>query len=311
MDSIGARQGWIAAATALLMAGCSGGGDGGSPNGASLSVSLADAPVDDVAEVHVKIDAIWIKPSDGEAYELPLASGPQTLDLLAHSQDHAALLIDGASIAAGSYDWLAMDVSATFDGVYDSYVMTQTGGQVELRVPSGRVRLVDGFDVAANQAVKLMFDWDLRKGLVGPPGQPGYMLKPAFRVIDVSEYGVLRGTVALGTLTATGDPNGCLADDANVDIGNVVYIFAGSDVAPDDVDGVDPDPIATAAVSQDANGDYTYRTLLAPGEYTVAFTCQAANDDPSTDETGGPKELQFVGTTNETVTGDLETVADF
>ena len=227
------------------------------------------------------------------------------------SQDHAALLIDGASIPAGSYDWLAMDVSATFDGVYDSYVMTQTGGQVELRVPSGRVRLVDGFDVAANQAVKLMFDWDLRKGLVGPPGQPGYMLKPAFRVIDVSEYGVLRGTVAMATLTATGDPNGCLTDDANIDVGNVVYVFAGSDVVPDDVDGIDPEPVATADVSQDANGDYTYRMLIAPGDYTVAFTCQAANDDPAVDETGLPAELAFVGTMNETVTGDTETVADF
>src|SRR5436190_647963 len=111
------------------------------------------------------------------------------------------------------------------------------GGQEELRVPSGRVRLVDGFEVGANQAVVLLFDWNLRKGLVRPPGQPGFMLKPAFRMLDVKELGVLKGTVALTTIVATGDPNGCAKDNADPDVGNIVYVYAGSGIAPDDVDG--------------------------------------------------------------------------
>jgi hypothetical protein len=304
-------SGYAALAATALLAGCSGGGDTTIDSGTSLSVSLMDAPVDGVTQVNVKIESIAVKPSGGPAFDLPLVRAPFNIDLLAHTDQNAALLIDEAAVPAGSYEWLRMNVSAEFDGVYDSYVMTAVGGQEELRVPSGVVRLVSGFEVEANRALRLLFDWDLRKGLVNPPGQPGYLLKPAFRVMDVSTYGVLKGTIAMTTLTGAGDPNGCLADDADVAIGNVVYVFAGSGVVPDDIDTIDPEPVATAVVAQNAAGDFVYRMLLEPGEYTVAFTCQAANDDPETDQTGSIDEIEFLPTVNRTVTGSVDEVADF
>jgi len=65
-----------------------------------------------------------------------------------------------------------MDVAAERN-VRDSYVMTEAGGEeeIELRVPSNRVRLVGGFEVPPNKSLQLLFDWDMRKGLVYPPGQ--------------------------------------------------------------------------------------------------------------------------------------------
>jgi hypothetical protein len=186
--------------------------------------------------------------------------------------------------------------------------MTKTGGQVELRVPSGRVRLVGGFTVEPSQAVQLLFDWNLRKGLVAPPGQPGFFLKPAFRVIDVTELGKLSGTVALATLNATGDPNGCLSDDANLDVGNAVYVFAGDAITPDDVDAIDPDPVTVIPVEPNAAGDYVYRTVIAPGTYTIAFTCQAGKDDPSD---GMSDDLIFVAPVTRTIAADVEVVVDF
>ncbi len=299
-----------AMASALALAACSGGSGSSSNGNASLSVSLMDAPVDGVTEVHVKIDKIWLKPTDGPATELALANGPITLDLLGLSDQNAALLIDSATVPPGTYDWLRMDVSADFDGVYDSYVVTDVGGQEEIRVPSGSVRLVDGFEIGANQAVKLLFDWDMRRGLVDPPGQPGYLLKPAFRVLDVDALGVLQGTVSMDTIMSSGDPNHCLADDTDPTVGNVVYVFAG-DVAPDDVDGIDPDPIATAAVEQNSSGDFVYRTVIAPGDYTVAFTCQAVNDDPEVDESTTASPIEFLPPVTQTVTADTPTVVDF
>ena len=234
-----------------------------------------------------------------------------------------ALLIDGASVPPGSYEWLRMDVSADFDGVYDSYVVTDTGGQEEIRVPSGSVRLVGGFEIGANQAVKLLFDWDMRKGLVHPPGQPGYFLKPAFRMLSVDQLGVLSGTVgadvlsgtvAMDTIMGSGDPNHCLADDPNdPTVGNVVYVFAG-DVAPDavdDIDGIDPDPLTTIDVTQNDAGDFVYRTLIAPGDYTIAFTCQAANDDPEVDESATMTPIEFLPAVTLTVTADVPAVVDF
>lgn len=283
-----------ALAAALVLAGCSGRGDSGSSGQTSLSVSLMDAPVDGVTAVHVRITGISLKPQSGPAVDLTLANGPRTVNLMELTDTNAAILVDDAVIEPGHYEWLSMDVSAEHDNVMDSYVMTATGGQEELRVPSGRVRLVSGFDIPENQATQFLFDWDMRTGLVDPPGLPGYLLKPAFRMLEVSVFGVLTGTVANETITLAA--NACNADDANLDLGNVVYIYAGSNVTPDDIDGTG-DPIATADVAPVA-GIYRYRVVLSPGNYTVAFTCQGADDQPETGET-----VVFLPPVNVTITG--------
>jgi hypothetical protein len=299
----------------LCLAGCSGGsstdnstsglglgaGGAGGPGTSSLSVSLIDAPVDDVKEVHVEIAAMWIKPSDGPAFELPLENAPVTVDLLSLTDDNAAILVDNAAIEAGSYEWLSMDINGQIDTVFDSFVVTNTEEmlEVEIFVPSGRLRLVSGFEATANQALQLVFDWDMRKGLVHPPGLGGYILKPAFRIIDMAAYGSLHGSIPVATVML--EDNNCNADNEidDLDVGNSVYIFEGADAEIDDVDGVDPDPIATVdAVLNEESTDYEYNTLLPYGSYTVAFTCQAANDLAESNEYGNDES-------------DLDTVAFF
>jgi hypothetical protein len=270
------------------VAGCSGGGgDSSAPQRSTLSVSLMDAPVDGVTAVYVRITSMWIKPAgNGPAVELPLRNGPVTVNLLELTDTNAAILVDNATIEPGSYEWLAMDIAAERN-VRDSYVMTETGGEeeIELRLPSNRLRLVGGFDVPPNQAVRLLFDWDMRKGLVFPPGQGQYMLKPAFRMLEVTAY-ALQGTIAATTVGTDLNPatNNCAADD-NVDltVGNVVYVFEGA-VTPDDVDEGTDDPIATVEATRNAAGDYVYRTLIRPGTYTVVFSCEAGNDNPLGDD---------------------------
>jgi uncharacterized protein DUF4382 len=294
------------AALVLAIEACSGSGSDADP--ATLSVSLMDAPVDGVTAVNVEITAVWLKGPDGPARQLPLTHAPMTVNLLGLTEENAALLIDAAPIEPGRYEWLAMDVNADFDNVYDSYVDTSTGGREELRVPSARVRLVSGFEIGPNQAVQLLFDWSLRQGLVDPPGQPGYLLKPAFRVIDVAELSVLRGTVAMTTISDAA--NDCNADvtDSDLDVGNSVYVFAGDSVTPDDIDGSDPEPIATIDALRNPAGDYEYRTVIAPGTYTIAFTCQAAKDDPTD---GANDDLEFVAVETRTITADAEVAIDF
>ena len=135
-----------AAISAIMLAGCSGGSDSGG-NGA-LSVSLMDAPADNVTQVQVQITGLWLKGPGGPATKLPLASPTITVDLLDHATEGtAAVLLDSVSIPAGKYEWLEMEVNAEFDNVFDSFVMTTAGGQEELQVPSRRLRLVSGFDV--------------------------------------------------------------------------------------------------------------------------------------------------------------------
>jgi hypothetical protein len=309
MIRIDNRCHWVLAATALCLYGCSGGGGGGDGGGdggsgtavgagsnsgtgldtTSLSVSLIDAPVDDVKEVNVQIAAMWLKPSEGPAFELPLEGAPITVDLLSLTEDNAAVLIDNAAIEAGSYEWLAMDINGQIDNLFDSFVVTDTEAmmEIEIFVPSGRLRLVDGFEAEANQALQLVFDWDMRKGLVNPPGLGGYILKPAFRIIDMTAYGSLHGSIPVITVTA--EDNACNVDNdvEDFDVGNAVYIFEGLDSEIDDLDGNEPEPLATVdALLNIDRTDYEYRTLLPYGDYTVAFTCQAANDLAESDELG-------------------------
>jgi hypothetical protein len=301
-----------ALATLGLVACSGGGGDSPTPTEPSkISISLMDAPVDGVTAVYVKITSMWIKPEGGPAAELPLTTKPMTVNLMELTDTNAAILIDEAVIEPGSYEWLAMDVAAERN-VRDSYVMTETGGEeeIELRVPSNRVRLVGGFEVPPNESLQLLFDWDMRQGLVYPPGQRQYMLKPAFRMLDVTAYGVLKGTIAAATVGTSLDPatNNCASDDkVDLTVGNVVYVFEGN-VTPDDVDGAD-DAIATVEATPNEAGDYVYRTLLEPGTYTVVFSCEAGNDDPEADD-----DITFlnpVGSTNPTTSQGNTTIVNF
>ena len=306
-NRLGSMAGGLALAT---LAGCSNGGDS-SPDTALLSVSLMDAPVDGVTAVWVRITSIAIKPAGGPPVELELTKTPIDVDLLALTETNAAILIDEAVIQPGRYEWIAMDIAAQ-PNVRDSYVLTETGGEeeIDLFVPSERLRLVSGFEVSPNEAVQFLFDWDMRQGLVYPPGLGRYLLKPAFRVLDVTEYGVLRGTIAASTVGTSLDPatNDCASDDdEDLDVGNVVYVFEAS-ATPDDVDGTD-DPVATVQAARETTGDYTYRTVIAPGDYTVVFTCEAGNDDPTEED-----EIAFVnpvGATNPILNTGNTTTVDF
>jgi hypothetical protein len=104
------------------------------------------------------------------------------------------------------------------------------------------------------------------------------------------------GTAALdatfnltGQASLSGGVDSSLVDRSGV---NGVYLYAGS-VVPDDRGGAGAQPLAVATVAQD-NGacTFSYRfDALPAGSYTVAFTNQAANDNPSVDDA-----ISFSGT---------------
>lgn len=298
-------RGLISWAILASLSACSGSGSQQEAANGRLSLGLIDMPTADVAELWVEFTGVTLKPSDGPAFDIDF-DAPMDLNLLELTADNAATLLDGHSVPAGRYEWIALKVNAQFDGTMDSYVVLQTGGveevDVELQVPSGShngLRLVSGFTVTSNQETSFVIDWDVRKALVRPVGQPGYFLRPALRIVDMTEFATLTGVVSMDAVTATDCTN-----DLSLGTGNAVYIFEGLGVMPDDIDGNAPDPVATADVAADANGDYRYKALLTPGDYTVAFTCQADSDAPEADDT-----ISFVGTTDVSLAnGDMKEV---
>lgn len=306
-----------AAATtaAVLLGACSGGGDGidSTSGSGSLSLSLIDAPVTEVDQIWLTITQINVKPAGGSPIEFPLDPVIRT-DLITLDVDNAQDLLENEAVPAGQYEWIELEVDADFDSqTDDSWVVTNVGGVEELRVPSGSVRLVSGFTVTADRATRFVIDWDMRRGLVNPPGQAGYLLRPAFRVVDMTEYGTLSGIVETALITS----DACDDDGGSYDVGNAVYVFQDPEpdedavgASPDDIDGDDADgadPLATIDVDPGPDGPYVYGTILSPGAYTLALTCLAGYDDPQTNDA----DLSFIATVDVEIVAGAETVHDF
>ena len=158
---------------AILFCAAAAAGCGGSSSGTgTVSVSLMDRPVDNVTALYVTIDKVRIKrQGDGPAEELPMTTAPLTVDLLSLTDENAAVLVDEAIVEAGTYNWVEFVIDDS--DITKSYAMTTTGEQtpVDVDVPSGSIRLVSPFEVAENQAVRFLFDWEVSTGLTEAVGR--------------------------------------------------------------------------------------------------------------------------------------------
>ncbi len=289
---------------ALLAAstGCGGGGGGDGGTG-TLTLSVTDAPVDGASAVVVEFTGVELKPAGGERVVFDFDS-PRQIDLLALQGGASTPLLDGVEVPAGDYNWIRLAVNAELD-VLDSYVELGGGARISLFIPSGAetgLKLHSGFTVAQGGIADFTIDFDLRKSVHDPVGQPDFHLRPSLRLVDNLEVGSVSGTVSSELVTDAGCTNGI-----NHDMGNAVYIYAGAGATVDDV-GSANEPLASAIVSLDPDTqEYRYEIgFVAAGSYTVAFTCQAADDDPVTDDA-----ITFVGAADIGVTAGFDTIHDF
>lgn len=287
------HQKLVVMASLGMLAGC--GSD--SDDSARFSLAITDAPIDEATQVVIEFTAIELKPRNGSSVVINLAS-PQSIDLLALQNGETTTLIDQHTIAAGEYDWVRLAVNAEFDNVYDSYIVFDNL-QHELFVPSGAqtgLKLNQGFTVAEGQTAHFVIDFDLRKSIVEPVGQPGYFLKPTLRLIDLQQVGALSGEIAEARII-----NLCQGEKLGA-----VYVYSGVDVTPDDVDGRDPEPLTSVLVYRD-DDRYRYHVgFLAPGNYTAAYTCDAVNDLPESDQ-----PLVFTTAANVSITANATTTLNF
>jgi len=274
----------------LVLAGCGGSSGGNSGTGAStgtLSMQITDAAVDNAQYVYIQFHGLELQSADGKRTTLyycedPMNPGgtivstdacttspkPMQIDLLALNSGLADSLLDSFTLPSGDYSWLRLMVDTN---PMESYIVVG-GTPYDLTIPSGAetgLKVNRGFDVPAGGSANFTIDFDLRKSVHLANGK--YMLRPTLRMVDNTMVGAIAGTVAQSLV-----PGGCTP---------AVYVFAGSGVTPDDIDGIAPDPVTTANVTQDNNGIYRYNAaFLEAGSYTIAYTCQAALDDPDTND---------------------------
>ena len=97
--------------------------------------------------------------------------------------------------------------------------------------------------------------------------------------------------------------------DGDVDTHNAAYVYSGHNVTPGDIDEASPsnvEPVTTTMIQYDnATGLYIFEAaFLAPGDYTIALTCNADReviDENDNGDDGDPNDddaLKFFGVQN-------------
>src|SRR6266404_3733225 len=244
---------------------------GGSGSSGKMTLAVGDAPVDGAQAVVVKFTGVELTANSGNPVDITFAT-PKTIDLLTQSGTASAVLFS-QPIRAGDYGQIRLMVTA--DGSANNSYVTLSDGTVHgLQVPSGSetgLKLVSGFTVPSSGVVDYTIDFDLRKAITCPPGQaPACILKPVERLVDNTSVGNIQGQIT-STL-----PSGCTPG---------VYLYSGAVTKPEDMNSNasgDPNqPLASKVPVATSVPPYYYQfTFLPPGTYTVAFTCEAAQDIP-------------------------------
>jgi hypothetical protein len=287
----------LLATTALGLSACGGSsGDTG-----QLKMAVADAAVDGAQAVVVKFTGVELTGNSGNPVDITF-NQPKSIDLLNESGTASAVLFD-QPIPAGSYGQIRLMVVA--DGnPSNSYITLSDGTMHGLQVPSGSetgLKLVSGFTVPSSGVVDYTIDFDLRKAITCPTGQaPVCTLKPAERLVDNTTVGNIQGVVS-NTLV----PNGCTPG---------VYLYSGMVTKPEDMYSAAAasdtnQPLASKVPVANSQPPYYYQfTFLTPGTYTVAFTCQANQDNPDLVDsavTFNPVKTGITVTAKQTTTVDI------
>ena len=294
--------------TVLVLAACGGGGGGGGFNGGTsntgtASFAISDAPVEGLSEVVITIDSIELRRKgsndcDGdpatddcifidEFADNGGTADTLTIDLLDLQGGNNRIIVQDLELEAGDYDQLRLSVID--EDTNFSWVKEIASGDElkELKAPSEELKL-GGFTVERGGVQVFVIEFDLRKSMTYNPGPDRYILKPTgVRVVDVEAAASISGDV--DSALFSGNSTSPCIDKVDVNDGNVIYLYQGHDLPvanlADNFDSVldnnAPDsaiaPYTTQKVA--ADGSYTITSLPA-GNYTLAFSCEAENDDP-------------------------------
>lgn len=292
------------------------GGGGGSPGenpiaggiggSGTISINIADAPIDGAVAAVVQFSGVALKRfgADESVFRF---DPPLRIDLLGLEPGESVPLLAATSVPAGPYESMRLLVDASRETL-DSHVTLPGGAQRALYIPSGAeagLRIARGFSVPpGDRGAQFTLDFDLRRSVGAPASvlEP-YPMAPSLRLVDNTTAGAIEGSVGAGTLANASCPfpfNPAL----NV---NLVYVFEGSNVAPDDIDRAGVEPVTTARLELNTFGAWTYRAAFLPaGRYTAAFSCQGASEDPNRND-----NLVFLGTRNVVVNAAQATREDF
>jgi len=293
----------LALTVPFFMAACGSDSSSSSDDTGSLIVKLTDAPVDGAENVFVTVGGISLNFNDEGWVEHNFAT-PQKVDLLTLQGGGTMTLFPEADVLAGTYE-VRLNLHDDGDDATNEHYLVENDSSAEnpLTMPSGSqtgLKLSSPIVVAANAAADYTIDFDVRQSVVlrgNAMNNNGYLLQPVLRLIDNTQADSISGVI-----TDT-DPSLFTTDcsDDNPLTHNVVYVYEGTGVTPDDYGSAGTEAVTTTPVHFDEDtGEYSYVTApLIAGDYTIALTCNADLEDTEADD-----ELNFKAITTATVVAD-------
>ncbi|MEG3219070.1 DUF4382 domain-containing protein [Vibrio gigantis] len=300
------------ALASLVLAGLVGcGGDSGSSSSTTpITLSVSDAPIDDVKDVTVTFSKVALLPQQGgsplvyDVYKTdengdyvdengdPLPDGadpiPLSVNLLDYQGSDALPLIENEVIPVGSYK-LCVFANDGDHPTDPSYVVENDDSTRELTVKgegacpqgvgkednAGVLYFNNSFNVN-QQSNDFVVEFDLRRGLKNSSTFPDYTIqRTSVSLINTVETGNIEGTVALSTYDTCNGGDNTFAQS--------VYLYEGNvdkpDMAP--IGGSDEvKPITSASVAMNqAQTNYEFSLgFIEPGTYSLGYTCTAQHD---------------------------------
>lgn len=337
----------VGTAVILALSGCNSDSDTVSTT-TPVTLSVSDAPIDDVSEVVVAYSKVAFLPvgegeSEPQIFEvyktdedgnyvdengdlLPEGEDPLPLsvNLLDFQGSDAQELVEDEVIPTGDYK-LCVFANDGDHPEYPSYVIDEaTGNQIPLTV-KGEGKCPQGVGDEPNAGVLFFNDtftvnsdnndyvveFDLRRGLKDATGQDeGYTIqRTSVTLINTVTTGEIEGNVALTTY------QGCETDTTSGNgYAHAVYLYEG-DIPQSEMGTFAPSesqtPIASAnVVTEDEGATYQYEFgYVEPGTYSVGYTC-TANDDSEEGIVDGETFSIYTSTSGLSVSAGSDTNAD-
>lgn len=261
----------------------------------AFNLGFSDAPINDAKEVVLEIDAITFRRVGSEdvivetftidALGLTDAESFQ-INLLEYQGANQLLVITGLELEAGQYSSILLTVLDR--DVNASYVLQNDDIARELNVASTGL-LLPGFNLSVD-ATAFTVEFSLNQSLLYNSDDTYELTDEGVRVESTDNSAILSGRVDSGLF----DQLAPCDSKADPEQGNQLYLYQGINLDPVDLADIYTDasttsvpanalrPYAAAPAIRGVTvpGFFYVFAYLPAGDYTLAFTCAAEDDDP-------------------------------
>lgn len=240
---------------------------------ASVNVELGTTDLDGASAVRVTLEGVDLLDQNGELHALDHGSD-DVLDLRELIDGQSLALVDSKEVEATRYTGIRLRFADS-----GHRIELEDGTEAAMTIDSTAAFADLDVDIGEDDTATVLATLDLRFSLQRDSASGTYTLTPVLRAIDADSAASLSGIVDAAAVEAASCRQG---RDAGA--GVAVYLFdRDADSLIDYRSGRDG-PIASARVKSTGSSYYYDLPNLAPGNYTLAWTCEADADAPDSDD---------------------------